>query len=421
MEWRRVPITKPARSIEQFTRRTVETEVMKLNSAICSYAHTSTLCVVLVLLLAGCGARREYVVSRFDVTHKAGWDTLRVQAAFAQRTVLGGDELLQPEVATVSVFSSTYDTLFTTTLALHPDSILLLPVPDRMLGDRAPILVEICGTFGRFSICEQGGMKASPKRLALRHDLTYPENSDVDRGRYDFQFTVERQRYGLTRWEPLGPPPHDVQGYLLAYVANERKDAVRVPLNGPRGAFNLARHDGYQDFSYQLKSKMHDAQEADVRFEVFAGLDAAPTRLAAIKKQVRAKTDEEREDEVFYFAEGAAAQVVDSLSGFLGAGDALAFIDGWEFNPLMKKYRIEMEVVWRGGFFDRDRYELEGMLIVREDGSEPRFQAFGGNEDARRRWESKIEGKELRLKDLGRPPEKVEEVAEEEGDDMAVN
>ena len=43
---------------------------MNRPASIQSYLHTSTF-VLLVLLLAACGARREYVVARFDVAHAA--------------------------------------------------------------------------------------------------------------------------------------------------------------------------------------------------------------------------------------------------------------------------------------------------------------------------------------------------------------
>lgn len=354
-----------------------------------------------VLATAGCGARREYYISHLAV-EQAGWDTLRVDVDFARRTAIGGAREFTPDTATVQVFDRAYRSLYSGA----PGAI---PIPDERLGDREPLLVEICGIVEGRSICVQEQERASPKRIHVDQHIEYPEGGDYDRGRYDLAFRAERRRFDADGWEPLHRIP-DVSGYLLARVDSQEDGRVKVPFTTSRGRFDLARHENYRDFKYYLDSRLLDEQQARVHFDVYAGINGQVARLASVEKRVELKTEEERREEVRVYAEQATERVVDELSSFLGGRRAVAYVDTWDFDPASRRYRVQMEVQWRGSFFRGDRYELHGELEVDEDGSQARFRVRSGNRDALRRWRDRVDADVLDLGTLD-PPEQESVVA----------
>lgn len=363
----------------------------------------------LVLLLAastwGCGARREYYLAGLDVGHD-GWDTLRVGVDFAWRTALGAPHPLEPDTVVITVLDARYRTLYS-------GSARRIPVPDGELGDREALLVEVCGTVGGRSICVQEQEWASPKRLHVDEDITYPEGGDYDRGRYDFAFRVERRRFDATGWEPVRASP-EITGYLLASVEAHEDAPVKVPFTQRRGRFDLARHDNYRDFRYYLEARLLDAQQARVRFDVYAGIRGQPERVASVEKEVALKTKEARAVEVRAFAEQATDRLVDALSGaFFRGRRAVAYVDDWRYDAGRRGYGIDMEVEWRSGLFRGERFALEGTLEVGEDGKGARFRLRSGNRDGERRWERHVDGDVLSLGDLHPPaPEPLPEAPE---------
>ncbi len=334
---------------------------------------------LLLLLAAGCGPRQAYVVETLAVRH-AGWDTLEVTARFGQRVLLGRARPAAPRALAVYLFDAAYDTLYA-------GAARRVPVPDAALGDRERLLLEVCGAFEAETVCEQQTVWASPKRLRLDPDLTFPDDAAFERGSYDLRVVVEREVFDASGWERIDRPDA-VQGYLLAYVGEAAGEAVRVPFSQTRGRFDLTRYAHFEDFRYHLKSQLLDRQEAAVRFDVYAGLNGQEAyRLASIEKRVRAKTDEERRMEVGFFAEQAAARLLERLDVDAHERQAGAYVDGWDFNRITGAYVVEMTVVWReGGRLFGRLHELEGLLEVQEDGAEARFLLRASNERAARRW-----------------------------------
>lgn len=359
--------------------------------------------VLVATALIGCGARTEFGAEDLEI-NRSNWDSLSVGLSFVKRTTLGGTTRVYPDSVTVAVFDETFDSLYVG----PPGSI---PIPDRELGDRERVTIEACGELRARQICLQQEIRASAKRLHLEEEIDYPSDSDMARGSYDFTFRVERQEFGGDGWESI--ESGDVNGYLVAWVDDaeaERKGKVRVPFDRPRGEFNLSRHANYKNFRFFLDSKLLDQPSARVNFDVFAGLSSSPVYLASIPIEVGHKSEAERADQVRFFVEQAAERIIDELDSFLGGRGAVAYVREWNFHTFSRTYRIPMRVEWRGSIFDRGRYEVEGILEVRDDGSRAVFEYVDGNQRADRRWERRTDSRMLSLGRLDPDPDS-EEVA----------
>ena len=341
-------------------------------------------------VLSACGARTEYVVDNLTV-ERTGWDSLRVDVDFGRRTVVGGSLPVEADSVAVVLFDEGYDTLFTGGPGV-------VPVPDERLGDRERVMLEVCGSVKRRNICVQESLRASPKRLDVTQEITYPRQGDLEEGAYELAFQVQRREFDGEGWERI--ESHGVSGHLLAWVDDPKaktEGAVRIPFQDSRGRFNLARQPNYKNFKYYLDSQLLDEDAAAVYFEVHAGLGSTPVRLSSTRKEVRRKNEDERELEVRYFAEQAAEMIIDELGSFLGTDRAYAYVEDWSYNTVSRSYEIELDVEWEGSAFDRGRHEIEGMLDVGEDGSSARYRLRDGNRRAIRKWRARTDGEVLML------------------------
>ena len=350
--------------------------------------------LALLAAAAGCGGPPAPASASMTLD-RLGWDTLAVEVRFEGKGFLGTRRAVAAADTAVYLFDAAYDTLYA-------GDGRRIPVPDAGLGDREPLLVEVCGTFEAARLCEQQKLAASPKRLVLDHDIAYPDAGTFERGRYALRVVAERQAFEGTGWERLGPVPA-FDGYLLAYVDEHAEEAVRVPLGSAEGRFDLSRHEGYDDFAFHLRSRLLDEEAANVHIDVYAGFEGQPpVRLASVEKQLRDKTPPERRREAYHFAEEAARQLLDRLDADEDA-DAFVFLDDWTFRPLTRTYTISFDVAWRHdrGFLHRSRrYRFTGTLDVREDGREASFRITDANRRAEDRWDDHHGRRTFRLRDL---------------------
>ena len=281
-----------------------------------------------------------------------------------------------------------------------------MSIPDVRLGSREPLMVEGCGFFEGQAVCEQAGLRASPKRVQVDPQVVFPAEESLKKGRYQADFVVERREFNADSWERIAAESQ-IRAHLLAYVENHRKEAVRLPIQGGQGQFHLARHDNYDDFSFYLNSRLYEQDSARVFFDLYAGLegDSAQVELASIEQRVRKKSPEEHRNDVRFFAQAAAKQVLDQIAAS-GRSRATVYVSEWTYNHIIQQYQIEMELEWEdNGFFSSRDYRLRGTLQVGRGGDEARFQYKDGNRVARLQWGQQGDANIMRLASLQRPEE----------------
>ena len=372
----------------------------------------AALCASFVALHAGCGAVRTEYSAALSVERQS-WDTLSVAVMLTRRTALGAPQRFQPDSTSVSIFDAAYNVLY------DGPARDALPLPDARLGSREILLVEACGAFQGRTLCEQQSLMASPKRLSVSENISFPEDEHFREGRYDLRFDAERRRFDGEGWERIesGRTPG---GYLLAYVGSQRQDAVRVPLSPSqgtqsRGRFDLARYAHYNDFKFHLESKLFDGEAANVSFDVYAGLGPEARRIGRASTTVRRKQPEEREAELRFYAEQAASEIIERMGGAAHGQGAVAYVDSWHYDRFQERYTAEMEMRWRSTR-RHQRYVLKGTLEVDQAERQARFRlAARSNRAAERRWHRRADEDVMALGPLEPlPKEPPEELLPEE-------
>ncbi|MEM8484765.1 MAG: hypothetical protein AAF564_04415 [Bacteroidota bacterium] len=350
-----------------------------------------TLAIVSFLLLASCTAREEIVVSDLTLMHR-GWDTLVVNVDFASQTVLGGIQPVDETNKWIVAFNASYDTLYA-------GEETVFGIPDIDLGNEEQVLVEVCGDVKLLRVCEQAIVAASPKRVSLEPDITYPLRKKVFEGAYKLPFIVERLGQD-TSWQKINPSGA-LHGYLEAYVQGRKETAIQLPFSKSRGGFNLAYKQNYKDFKFYLDSALLDDKSANVIFDVYVDLEGFTDAVATTAKEILVKTEDEHKQDIALFVEQAADKLVDRLSPFLRRKRNTVYIDSWAYNTFEKAYTVDMEVEWKGALFNRSTYSIKGILEVSESGEEATFQYVDGNKRARQRWNSRVNGDVMDLMPQG--------------------
>jgi hypothetical protein len=93
-------------------------------------------------------------------------------------------------------------------------------------------------------------------------------------------------------------------------------------------------------------------------------------------------------DKAEYFAEQAAKKIVDKVGG---GQDIRAEVTSCEFNSYSRKFKIGVNIYWNGILFRSNHYELDGILTVNDDGSNPQFSRTWANQqfkdmESLKRW-----------------------------------
>lgn len=344
-----------------------------------------------MLLLVGCGARKEYQVDALEIT-QTSWDTLAVNVSFVQRTTLGAAKPIMPEDIHWLALDAVYDTVYS---GGGPDIV----INDANLGNRERVMIEVCGRFGTLHVCEQEGVIASPKRVRVKSEIEYPLRAQYAEGTYELYVQVERQQFGATTWETIWPdvPP---QAHMRTYVAQTSDGIIEWPIQGKKGRFNLARLPNHNDFNYHLLSSLQDHQEAKVRFEVFAQLRSEPMLVATVDRVIRRKTEAERAYEVAFFADQAARWILSKLGVTVPIQNVFAYIDEWAFEEQEATYAINLEIVWRSNRRFARKYVMYGQLRVAETGFPAQFTCTRCNRYADRLWRRNHDSDVLALDSL---------------------
>jgi hypothetical protein len=339
--------------------------------------------------ILSCGPGRTYVVSEL-IVDRVGWDTVSVDVSFLRAD--GRPAVVSPAIS-VTAFASDFDTLYA-------GSSTRIPIPDERLYGSEPLLVEVCGRFPDGQVCEQRGLLASPKRILVEEEISYPEDGDFDRVAYELGFVVERQRFGDQSGERIRKGSA-VTSYLMTYVGDAPTTGeLRIPVRGRRARFNLARLANYRDFSYHLRSSLMERSEATVRFDIYASIGGESHLVASADRVLRSKSRRVREMESGDFAEEAMVALLDHLHAFGARSRPYVYMKSWDYDDSERRYRIELDVLWRKSFLGSRWYELRGVLEVGEDGRDAVFRAVEGNRRARSEWLDRVDGTSLRLGDL---------------------
>ena len=347
--------------------------------------------LVLVCVLAtGCSSGPDFHVSSVDL-YRTSWDTLSVILSFEESDFFGKRTAVAPESTWISVFDARYDTLYSGVGAN-------IPIPDIELGDQEEILIEGCGMLGSRRACEQKSLFASPKRMDAQSSVSFPENDAYDRGTYRFDYELLRKNFNGETWSRIRPI-RQPETFLKAYVYGFSGDAVTIPVRRSRNRFNIARVEKYRDFRYNINSGMMDTDSAQVHFELYALLSDEPVITSADTVVVRARSQQERLDDLALLVELAGGDILTRLGGFYGLRKAYVFINEWSYQALTKMYTAEIELHWQSGF-QSEWYDMIGMLLIKSDGTRGQLDWVQGSRSAERKWFSQINGSTVRFDSL---------------------
>ena len=353
-------------------------------------ALAALLFLPLVLSMVSCGGREMYH-STLEVD-PASWDTIDVDVRFAVRGVLGPARPTEADDVTVKLYDADYELLYE-----GPGP--AIPVPDAALQSQERLVVEACGTIEVATVCQQRTLEASPKRIRLQENLTYPRHGRYDRGSYDFDFVLERQVFGSDAWEPV-PEARLPEVYLVASVEGQAESAIRIPVSAPSGQFDLSRYDNFMEFEYRMLRALERRNEVPVQLQLYSDLDEA-VPLASFERIVRHKTREQREEELERWVRLAAERLLERFEPYDGAR---AYVRDWDFDPDTRRYDIQIRLSWGHLFFDRR--EVIGDLEVGEDGTDAVFIQRDLSRAARRPWRQRVGGDRVVLGTLEwEPPE----------------
>ena len=336
--------------------------------------------ILCLLILLGCGAREEIVISKLDLVQDQ-WDSVNVSVSFALHTVFSPNKPILPDSIHIIAYNSSYDTLYS-------GNDTLFYFPDSNLGNRERVLLEVCGQVKLIRVCEQKTTEASTKRIRLSPEIAYPWRERLYQGSYRLPFIVERQPFGAEdgSWERIRRTK-SIEGFIHAYVDGKEEELIRFPFNKQQGGFNLTHHNNYKDFKYYLDSALLDHNEANVLFEIYVNVEGITETVGLISKAVALKSEEEHQVEVARLAKLAADQLMERLHPFLDERKSTVFIDSWDYNTFKKNYVVETEIEWNGKLFTRSTYRLQGVLETSEDGRIATFRFLDGNRRTKRLWD----------------------------------
>lgn len=333
----------------------------------------------------------EYRLDSVEI-ERPNWDSLEVSVRFEQRTSIGRARRLEPDSMLVLAHSSDGDSLFA-------GSGTEFAFPDNRLGSRERVTLDVCGALRGRWVCEQATVSASPKRIHARADIDFPTDSDFRQGRFAIAAEVEREAFEGDGMETIrfeGAPSMIIE----AFVDGAETSRVRFTARTSSGNFDLSGNPGYADFRFYLDSRMMDLGEALVHFVVYAGIETADEPVAHILHTVSAVRQVDRDANVQGFARQAGRLLADDLASFFGSRQVSADVHSWHLNEDQGRYEIDVEVRWRGSFFDQRDYVLIGVLEVGEGGESAVFSMREGNRSALERWDRRIRASQRHLGNL---------------------
>ncbi|PIQ62480.1 MAG: hypothetical protein COV99_05855 [Bacteroidetes bacterium CG12_big_fil_rev_8_21_14_0_65_60_17] len=303
--------------------------------------------------------------SRIEATRlqveRASWDSLIVDATFERDPLFGPPRPVPGDALTVTIFRANYDTLFHG----QPGTVT---VDDEPLFSDERLLVEVCAQWKRVTACDQVGIRASRKRAVVESAVTYPiADSEYGLVRYQFGLRRERMGYSDSLWKTLDSR-YVPDALLRVYVPDGSSPSIDVPVRPGMNRVNLDRRPGFRDFRYDIQSGLLDNDSTLVVFELHGRNAMQRSLLARDSVMVRARTVEERKEELSRLVESAGSHLLNELQGRLALGRAFVFINEWSYVALERTYDAEIELQWQDGL--RRRWsDVTLRLAIRFDGS----------------------------------------------------
>lgn len=349
------------------------------------------LIVLLCGSILGCGSNPSFLVDTFEIRQNS-WDSLFVEAQFVQKNRLSATNRVIPETRVYTVFNANFDTLYVGDQAS-------IPIPDKTLGDREALRVEVCARFKMQSACDQRIVYASPKKVYADYAVDFPLDLLVfEKGFIEMASSLYRQIYDTEEWELIRKPSGKPLS-VVVYGEGSPSDNVRIPINRSETNFDLKRFEGYRDLRYQIQSALMDSDSSVVFFDLQAEIGGDLALVSSQRIVLRSKSEEERFGEVRELVERASGQILNKVEGRFGSKRAYVFINEWRYEALQKQYFAEFELHWQGAF--RSRWsDLSGQLVIRADGSEGTFMYLRGSESAEDVWMEKVRQTVVELEPL---------------------
>ena len=342
------------------------------------------------LFLTACNRGPDFHVSAVEL-YQTSWDTISVSLSFEESDAIGKRVPVVPESTWVSVFGAEYDTLYT-------GSGSIIGIPDIELGDQEEILIEGCGLLNARRACEQKSVFASPKRMEATSSVSFPENDAFDRGTYRFDYELFRKNFRRETWS-LIRPNRQPGTFVKTFVNGFAADALEIPVRRSRNRFIVTRFDKYRDFRFNINSRLMDTDSAQVHFELYALLSDEPVRTSSDTVVVRARSQQERLDDLALLVELAGGDILTRLGGFFGLRRAYVFINDWSYQALTKMYTAEIEMHWQSSF-QSEWFDMIGSLQIKSDGTRGQFEWLQGSQTAERKWFSELKGSTIRFDSL---------------------
>lgn len=363
------------------------------------YRRPSAL-VSLFLLIAftaiGCGGEGVRL-SSLDV-RRVGWDTLRIAPAFERGTLFGG--AIVPDSLTVLVSDGGGRTLYTG-YAARPRRPLVVPIPDPLLGNEAPFMIDLCGHFtGAGTVCEQHMLTASPKRLHADFEVDYPLGRDADRLRYTVRWSQERERPDGT-WHAV-PVPERLPARLVLYVRGHPTDALKLDFKQRHGTFDLSKMPGYDDFWMRFNDPLLRGDSVEVIVQLEGRTGPRADSVTAVSRWVGPVSRAQRQEEVYAYADESLGRLLDRLETARD-GRAEMRVESWRFDALQRRYRIDITINWSGGFLRMNRFDLEGTLSIEEDTRRATLDVRRLSPDLQQTWYDRIGSNRVFLGALSDP------------------
>lgn len=330
------------------------------------------------MLFGACDGRFARIEAREVRVERSSWDTLSVQATFIRDPFIGTAQPIPADSLRVTVFRADYDTLYHGT----PGTIF---VADEQLFSDERLLVEVCGAWQRRTACDQVGIRASHKRAQLQSQVDFPlASGEFGIARYRFEWQRERQGYADSVWSTL-PTRVTPDARLRVYVPGASSAVVEVPVQPGTHRLDMRRRPGFRDFRYDIQSALLDKDSTVVFFDLYGRIAPQRTLLARDSVMVRARTLQERKEELVWLVEQAGNVLLEELQGRLAFRRAFVFINEWSYASLERTYDAEVELQWQDGF--RQQWsDVTLRLSVRFDGSRGVARLVRASSRAHDKW-----------------------------------